>query len=74
MKITGAIADLELEEVIFDGGAYGFSNVWALDGTPAAVTRLRGRQVTLKSNANARMNAGSTGFLDLSIISNGPDF
>lgn len=66
---TAAISDLYLDGLILDGGTVGFSNIWALDASTAAVTRLHlppwGSGVSLLRGADMRFHSSSTGKLSV---------
>lgn len=64
IKTAAALADLELNGVTIDAGTLGFSNIYAMDATNAAVTRLRGESITLSRGADVALHASTTGFFN----------
>ena len=61
IKVTAAIADLELDGLVLSAGTVGFSNYFALDASAAAVTRIRANSVSLLLGADVNLNAATTG-------------
>jgi hypothetical protein len=62
VKVTNALTDLELDTVVFDGGTIGWSNPYALNGA-AAITRLRGINLSLLDDSDITLATGTTGYL-----------
>lgn len=61
IKVTDAVADLELDGLVLSAGTVGFSNYFALDASAAAVTRLRASGVSLLLGADVNLNTATTG-------------
>lgn len=62
LKVSGAVNDVDLDGVVFDGGLYGFSSEYALNAA-AAITRLRGQNLSLLRGADVQLTAGTVGWL-----------
>lgn len=71
IKTSAAIADLELDGLVLSAGTVGFSNYFALDASTAAVTRLRGLNVSLLLGADVNLHASTTGRLNVQSVSGG---
>lgn len=69
--LTDVIADLELDGVTFSAGTVGFANYRAWDGSAAAITRLKARNVSLLLGADVKLNAGTTGYLATGTVTGG---
>lgn len=61
LKTTVAITDLELDGVVFSGGAFGFSNYRAFDGSAFAITRLYAINISQLLGADVKLHASTTG-------------
>lgn len=68
MLVGGAISDLWLIGVVFDAGTAGFANFYAADLSTAAITRIRGENVTLKNGADIRLHASTTGYFNAQTV------
>jgi hypothetical protein len=60
IKVLNAISDLELDGLVLSGGAAGFSNFYAFDGSAAAITRLKCENLSLLLGADFRLHASTT--------------
>lgn len=68
IKTSAAVADLELDGLVLSAGTVGFSNYFALDASTAAVTRLRGLNVSLLLGADVNLHASTTGRLNTQTV------
>lgn len=71
LDTSGACTDFVLEDCVFDAGAAGFSNYWALDLSAAAITRLRGEGLSFLRGADYRIHASTTGKFNPQVTSGG---
>lgn len=63
LSLKGTATDLEVHDVIFDGGTYGWlSNAWNATG---AVTRLRAKDVDLISGSDVVLASSTTGYFHI---------
>lgn len=69
-SISGAQADLDVMDCVFDGGAYGFSSPQVLD-LNATITRLRGEGNSFLRGADYVIGASSTGYFNPQTVSGG---
>lgn len=63
IKTLNALADIELRGLVLSGGACGFSNYYAFDGSAAAITRLKCESLSLLLGADFRLHASTTGWV-----------
>lgn len=71
VRIDNDISDLDLDGVVFDGGAYGFALPGAFDGTTAAnstITRLRAQSISLLRGADMSIKGASTGWVNTQTV------
>lgn len=71
LKVTNALTLLELENVVFNGGAFGFSNYRAFDASAAAVTGLHAVGISQLLGADVKLNAATTGFWNTQLATGG---
>ncbi len=62
IKITNAVTDLRLSNIVLDGGSSGWSNPYAFNGN-AALTRVRGINVDLLGDSDVIFATGTSGTL-----------
>lgn len=62
--IAAAIANCKLDGVVIDGGAYGFAQLYALDGTSAATTMMMIENMSLLRGADIKLHASTTGYVN----------
>lgn len=67
----GAIADMVWDGLVVSAGTVGFSNYFAVDCSAAALTRLKGINVSLLLGADVNLHASSTGRLNIQTASGG---
>ena len=60
LKITNAVSDLHIENIIFDGGSSGWSNPYAFLGS-GAITRLCAKDISLLNDSDVSFVTGTTG-------------
>ena len=67
IRVTAAIADLDLDGLVLDNGGYGFSSPYAFDNTTTsvAITRLKGQSVSLLRGADMSLHASTTGHVNV---------
>lgn len=70
-----AVSDLEMDGCVFDNGLVGFATDATTQGYAAffdeAVTRLRAQDISLLRGADIRLNATSTGWIQVATVSGG---
>lgn len=71
INIGAAITCLELDGLILSGGSYGWSAPYVLDGSTAAITRLKGLSVSLLLGADVTFHASTTGFINVATSTGG---
>lgn len=62
---SAALADVSLAGLTVSGGTVGFSAAFAVDLSAAAITRLRADSVSLLLGADMKVNASSTGWVNV---------
>ena len=65
LEVTAAMSDLRLEGCVFDGGTIGFADPYALKASAAAVTRLRGVNMSFLRGADYTLNSSTTGYINV---------
>lgn len=63
IEVTAAMSDLRMTGTVFDGGTIGWADN-ALKASAAAVTRLRGLQMSFINGADYDLHASTTGYLN----------
>lgn len=63
LEVVNAASDLYMDNVIFDGGSFGWSD-YAFKGS-AAITRLRAKRIFLLNGSNVLLPTGTTGTLNV---------
>lgn len=63
MRVANAITGLELVGAIFDGGAVGWTNQYAFDGSAAAITDLRAENISLLRDSDIGLHASTVGYV-----------
>jgi hypothetical protein len=71
VKVTAAIADLELDGLVLSAGTVGFSNYFAFDGSAAAITRIRGNGISLLLGADMKLNTSTVGRVNVETTTGG---
>ena len=71
---AAATADMELDGLVLSGGTVGFSNYNAFDGGSFAISRIRGLSVSLLLGADMKLNASSTGYVNIQLSTGGSRF
>lgn len=63
IKCAGDSPDMEFDGLVLSGGTVGWSNPYAFDATANALTRVRGRSVSLLLGADMKFASGTTGWV-----------
>jgi hypothetical protein len=71
LKQLGTGTFCRLDGCVFDGGAVGFSNPYAADLSSGAYTHFEGESVSLLRGADIKMNASSTGWINVQTCTGG---
>ena len=70
LEITAAISDLEMDGVTFSDGTVGFAQS-AMLATAAAITRLRGQNISQLLGADIQLHASTVGWLNIQTATGG---
>lgn len=72
MRTNATVSDLELDGVVFSGGAVGFSNPYAFDTGGNILNRLKAENVSLLLGADANLlTGGNTGYFNPQLSTGG---
>lgn len=71
ISIAAATSDMELDGLVLSGGTVGFSNYNAFDGSGFAITRLKAQSVSLLLGADMKLNAATTGWVNIQTATGG---
>lgn len=71
LEVSAAISDLDLEGVVFSNGPYGYSAPYAFDASAAAITRVRGLDVSMLLGADAMLHGSTTGYMNVGTATGG---
>ncbi len=71
MKTTAALTSLELENVVFNGGQFGFANYRAFDASFAAITGLRATGISQLLGADVKIHAATSGYWNTQLAQGG---
>lgn len=64
---SAVLADVRLDGLTVSGGAVGFSGAYAVDFSAAAISRLKAQSVSLLLGADMKLNALTTGWVNVDI-------
>lgn len=65
VRVSSAVTDLRVENLILDGGSSGWANPFAFNGS-SAVTRLHAAEVSLLNDSDVTLATGTTGTFHVS--------
>ena len=68
---SGAVSDVVLDGLVFSDGEVGYSNIYSLDASAGAITRLRATNISLLLGADLKFHASSTGLINVATATGG---
>lgn len=71
VQLGAAISDVKIEDCVFDGGTFGFSNYAALDLSAQIITRLKGEGNSFLRGADYVIHASTIGYFNPQTASGG---
>lgn len=71
VNVSGAVADIVLDGVVFSDGTVGFSLIYAWDSSSNAITRLRATRLSLLLGADMKLHASTTGLVNVATATGG---